>query len=113
MRGHVADRDEVMVVAENIDLTVVEDCAHTMGATWRGRPTGTFGAVDCFSTQSFKHVNAGEGGLLVTDDTDPAARATRAVLAARCDMRIPLSMFPAGSETIAAIIRDALAHSAP
>ena len=46
-----------------------------MGATWRGRPTGTFGAVGCFSTQTFKHANSGEGGLLVTDDDDIAARA--------------------------------------
>ena len=75
MRGHVADLEAVGEVAEAHGLTVVEDCAHTMGATWRGRPTGTFGAVGCFSTQSFKHVNSGEGGLLVTDDEDVAARA--------------------------------------
>jgi len=40
-----------------------------------GRPAGTFGIAGCFSTQSFKHVNSGEGGLLVTDDEDVAARA--------------------------------------
>ena len=75
MRGHVADLDAVAAAADAYGLTVVEDCAHTMGATWRGRPTGTFSAVGCFSTQSFKHVNSGEGGLLVTDDEDVAARA--------------------------------------
>ena len=75
MRGHVADMDAVGEEADALGLTVVEDCAHTMGATWRGRPTGTFGDVGCFSTQSFKHVNSGEGGLLVTDDEDVAARA--------------------------------------
>lgn len=75
MRGHIADLNAVMNVAEQFDLTVIEDCAHTMGASWDGRSTGTFGAVGCFSTQTFKHVNSGEGGLLVTNDADLAAKA--------------------------------------
>ena len=75
MRGHVPDMDRLGEVVDGLGLTVVEDCAHTMGASWRGRPTGTFGTVGCFSTQTFKHVNSGEGGLLVTDDEDVAARA--------------------------------------
>lgn len=75
MRGHITDMDRLMEVAAELDLTVIEDCAHTMGAGWDGRPSGTFGAVGCFSTQTSKHVNSGEGGLLVTDDDDVAARA--------------------------------------
>ena len=75
MRGHVADMDRVGEATGALGLVVVEDCAHTMGAGWRGRPTGTFGTVGCFSTQTFKHANSGEGGLLVTDDEDVAARA--------------------------------------
>ena len=75
MRGHIGDMDRLMAVATDLKLTVIEDCAHTMGAGWDGRPSGTFGAVGCFSTQTFKHVNSGEGGLLVTDDDDAAARA--------------------------------------
>jgi dTDP-4-amino-4,6-dideoxygalactose transaminase len=46
-----------------------------MGAGWAGRATGTFGAAGCFSLQSYKHANGGEGGLLVTDDPDLAAQA--------------------------------------
>ena len=75
MRGHIPDMDAVMAVCERHRLTVIEDCAHTMGADWDGRLTGTFGTVACFSTQTFKHVNSGEGGLLVTADEDVAARA--------------------------------------
>lgn len=75
MRGHISDMTAVMAIAERHGLTVIEDCAHTMGAAWAGRPTGTFGKVGCFSLQSYKHVNAGEGGLLITDDEDIAARA--------------------------------------
>lgn len=75
MRGHIPDMDAVMAVCRRHDIAVVEDCAHTMGADWNGRQSGTFGAVACFSTQTFKHINSGEGGLLVTDDADVAARA--------------------------------------
>ncbi len=75
MRGHIADLAAVVDIADELGLTVIEDCAHTMGAHWNGKPTGTFGAVGCFSTQTFKHINSGEGGLLVTNDEDIAARA--------------------------------------
>jgi len=75
MRGHIPNVDDVMAVCADLGITVIEDCAHTMGGAWDGRATGTFGAAGCFSTQSFKHVNSGEGGLLVTDDEDLAARA--------------------------------------
>jgi dTDP-4-amino-4,6-dideoxygalactose transaminase len=54
---------------------VIEDCAHTMGARWRGVPAGRHGAVGCYSTQTYKHMNSGEGGFLVTDDPELAARA--------------------------------------
>ena len=75
MRGHIPDMDALMAVCDRHGLAVIEDCAHTMGAGWDGRLTGTFGAVGCFSAQTFKHVNSGEGGLLATDDEDIAAKA--------------------------------------
>jgi dTDP-4-amino-4,6-dideoxygalactose transaminase len=75
MRGHVADMDRLVALCARHRLALVEDCAHTMGAGWDGRPTGSFGAAGCFSLQSYKHANAGEGGLLVTDDDDLAAQA--------------------------------------
>ncbi len=75
MRGHIPDMDRVMEICRRHELVLIEDCAHTMGATWDGRLAGTFGAVACFSSQTFKHINSGEGGLLVTDDEDIAAKA--------------------------------------
>lgn len=75
MRGHISDMDALMEIARRRGLKVVEDCAHTMGAKWRDTFTGRFGLAGCFSLQSYKHANAGEGGLLVTDDPDVAARA--------------------------------------
>ncbi len=75
MRGHIADMPRLMELCDALGITVIEDCAHTMGAGWAGRPTGTFGRVGCFSLQAYKHANGGEGGLLATDDEDVAARA--------------------------------------
>ncbi|ETW11763.1 aminotransferase [Roseivivax marinus] len=74
MRGHVCDMDRLMAICRAADVTVIEDCAHTMGAAWRGVPSGRHGTVGCYSTQTYKHANSGEGGLLVTDDAGLAAR---------------------------------------
>lgn len=75
MRGHISDMDQVVALCEELGLALVEDCAHTLGASWNGKPTGTFGTAACFSLQTFKHINSGEGGVIVTNDEDLAARA--------------------------------------
>lgn len=75
MRGHIADMEHVKAVCSQLGLVMIEDCAHTLGASFAGRPAGRFGMAGCFSLQSYKHVNAGEGGVIVTDDADLAARA--------------------------------------
>lgn len=75
MRGHSPDMTALMALADRLGLIVIEDCAHTMGATWAGRHSGMFGVASCFSLQAYKHINGGEGGLLVTNDDDVAARA--------------------------------------
>ncbi len=75
MRGHIGDMDAIMAVCEAHGITLIEDCAHTMGAAYDGNPSGTFGKVGCFSTQTYKHLNAGEGGLLSTEDAEVMRRA--------------------------------------
>jgi dTDP-4-amino-4,6-dideoxygalactose transaminase len=75
MRGHVCDMEALMALCDRLGVTVVEDCAHTMGATWRGIPSGRHGKIGAYSMQTYKHVNSGEGGFLVTDDAEVAARA--------------------------------------
>jgi len=74
MRGHICDMDRLMAMCDAAGVRVIEDCAHTMGAAWKGTPSGRHGAVGCYSCQTYKHVNSGEGGFLVTDDADIAAR---------------------------------------
>ncbi|MCP4024325.1 MAG: DegT/DnrJ/EryC1/StrS aminotransferase family protein [Desulfobacteraceae bacterium] len=75
MRGHITNMDRVMEICSTHGLVLIEDCAHTMGATWDKKKSGGFGTAACFSTQTYKHMNSGEGGLLVTDDADLIARA--------------------------------------
>lgn len=75
MRGHLCDMDRLMQICDAAGITVIEDCAHTMGAAWNGVASGRHGLVGCYSCQTYKHVNSGEGGLLITDDEDVAARA--------------------------------------
>ncbi|MFL4470814.1 DegT/DnrJ/EryC1/StrS family aminotransferase [Tateyamaria armeniaca] len=74
MRGHICDMDRLMAMCDAAGVTVIEDCAHTMGAAWNGVPSGRHGAVGCYSCQTYKHVNSGEGGFLVTDDPYVAAK---------------------------------------
>jgi perosamine synthetase len=75
MRGHTSDMDAIMALSDAAGLPVIEDAAHSLGTQWHGRKVGTIGRVGCFSFQSYKLVNAGEGGILITDDADLAARA--------------------------------------
>jgi len=75
MRGHICDMDRLMEICDANGIIVIEDCAHTMGAAWKGKPSGTWGKVGCYSCQTYKHMNSGEGGLFVTDDAEVAARA--------------------------------------
>ena len=81
--GQPAPMDEIMAVAKRHGLKVVEDCAQAYGPTYRDRKVGTFGDVACFSLQQSKHMTAGEGGIVATDDPDIYKRA---VLFSNCGM---------------------------
>jgi dTDP-4-amino-4,6-dideoxygalactose transaminase len=59
MRGHICDMERLMEVAAIHGLQVIEDCAHTMGAAWKGVPSGRHGVIGCYSTQTYKHMNSG------------------------------------------------------
>ena len=74
MRGHIPNMQQLMTLCNDLGLKVLEDCAHTMGASWDGVKSGNFGQVAAFSLQTYKHMNTGEGGLVVTDDAEIAAR---------------------------------------
>ena len=75
MRGHVADMGRIVEICDELGITLIEDCAHTMGATFGGVKSGNFGGAGCFSNQTYKHMNSGEGGFLTTNDPEAMARA--------------------------------------
>lgn len=75
MRGHLCDMDALVEILDRHGAQMVEDCAHTMGASWNGKKSGSFGLAGCFSTQTYKHINSGEGGFITSDDPEFMARA--------------------------------------
>jgi len=70
MRGHLCDMDEVVKICEESSIVLIEDAAHALGVTWKGKQAGTFGIAGIYSLQSYKIINAGEGGVLVTNNPD-------------------------------------------
>lgn len=75
MRGHTSDMDAIMAMCNARSIPVIEDAAHSLGTIWNGQKIGTIGKIGCFSFQSYKLVNAGEGGVMVTNDPELVARA--------------------------------------
>jgi dTDP-4-amino-4,6-dideoxygalactose transaminase len=74
--GHPFDVDAVMPIARKHGLPVIEDAAQAHGAVYNGKKVGTFGEISCFSFYPGKNLGAyGEGGALVTNNADFAARA--------------------------------------
>ena len=72
--GHPVDMDRLMEIARRHNLIVIEDCAESHGATVRGRMTGSFGDMACFSFYANKVITTGEGGMVTTNDEKLAER---------------------------------------
>jgi len=72
--GHPVDMDRLGDIARKHNLTVIEDCAESHGATCRKRMTGSFGDMGCFSFYANKVITTGEGGMIVTNDSKLAER---------------------------------------
>jgi dTDP-4-amino-4,6-dideoxygalactose transaminase len=68
--GHPADLDGVIEVASRHGIPVLEDACQAWGAAWKGTPVGAIGDIGCFSFQASKNINAGEGGIVVTNSRD-------------------------------------------
>ena len=72
--GHPVDMDRLMEIAKRHNLVVIEDCAESHGATCRGKMTGSFGDMGCFSFYANKVITTGEGGMVITNDESLAER---------------------------------------
>jgi perosamine synthetase len=73
--GHPVDLDPILAVAAKYSLPVIEDATEGLGARYRGKSLGSFGAAGCFSFNGNKIITTGGGGMLVTNDAKWAARA--------------------------------------
>jgi perosamine synthetase len=72
--GEPCDMDPLLAIARQHGLRIIEDAAHSLPASYRGRPIGTIGDVTCFSFYATKTITTGEGGMAVTDDAALAER---------------------------------------
>lgn len=72
--GLPCQMDEIMAIAQKYSLKVIEDCAEAHGATYKGKPVGSFGHISCFSFFANKILNTGEGGLVATNSQELASK---------------------------------------
>ena len=72
--GLPVDMDPIIALAEKHGLKIIEDSAEAIGQEYRGKPCGGFGAISALSFYPNKHVTTGEGGMLMTDDSNLAER---------------------------------------
>jgi 8-amino-3,8-dideoxy-alpha-D-manno-octulosonate transaminase len=77
LQGNPADLDPILGVARKHKVRVIEDCAQSVGASYKGRPLGSFGDIGIYSLQMNKTITAGEGGALVTNNPELFERASR------------------------------------
>ena len=64
MRGHITNMDKLVEICKSLDIKIIEDCAHTMGAKWSGKRSGNFGIVSAFSTQTYNFINCSSKSFL-------------------------------------------------
>jgi dTDP-4-amino-4,6-dideoxygalactose transaminase len=81
--GQPADMDRVLEIASKHGLAVIEDAAHAHGSEWRGRKVGALGNAGSFSFQASKNMTAGEGGMILTNDSALAERSDSYLWAGR------------------------------
>jgi dTDP-4-amino-4,6-dideoxygalactose transaminase len=74
MRGKVADMYKIKELCDKHGAVLLEDCAHSLGVKYDGKHSGHVGIACAISSQSYKMINSGEGGFLLTDDPDIAAQ---------------------------------------
>jgi dTDP-4-amino-4,6-dideoxygalactose transaminase len=72
--GHPADMDPIMEVAEEKGVHVIEDCAQSIGAEYKGKKTGSIGHMGCYSFYASKNITTGEGGAVTTNDDELAEK---------------------------------------
>ncbi|MDZ5606282.1 UDP-4-amino-4,6-dideoxy-N-acetyl-beta-L-altrosamine transaminase [Bacillus pseudomycoides] len=68
--GQPAELDEILKIAQEYNLTIIEDAAHALGATYKNKKIGSIGDMTMFSFHPVKHITTGEGGIITTNNKD-------------------------------------------
>lgn len=89
----VADMKEICLIAKKHNLKIIEDCAHSIGAEYKGKPAGSIGNVSAFSFQQSKILSSGEGGICATNDSKLAMKLDKL-------LHIGFSVFPNNNEKV-------------
>lgn len=77
LAGNAADMDTIMEIARKHNVKVIEDCAQSYYCYYKGKLAGTIGDIGCFSLNDYKHISAGDGGMLLVDDEELYKKALR------------------------------------
>ena len=77
LAGNAADMDPIMEIARRHNIKVIEDCAQSYLCYYKGRLAGTIGDIGCFSTNDFKHISTGDGGMVIMNDEETYKKALR------------------------------------
>lgn len=75
LSGNPAEMDEICRIAKKHNVYVIEDCAQSYCCKYQGKYAGTWGDIGCFSLNDFKHISAGDGGMIITNNQDLYHRA--------------------------------------
>ena len=70
LAANAAEMDEILELAKAHNIAVIEDCAQAYGAKYRGKYVGTLGDMGCYSLNAYKHISAGDGGFVITNNQD-------------------------------------------
>ena len=70
LAGNACEIDKIVELAHAKGIYVIEDCAQAYGCKYKGRYVGTFGDIGCYSLNDFKHISAGDGGMILTDNEE-------------------------------------------
>ena len=77
LAGNAADMEPIMEIARRHGIMVIEDCAQSYLSDYKGKLAGTFGDIGCFSTNDFKHISTGDGGMVIMNDEESYHKALR------------------------------------
>ncbi|MHA1681990.1 MAG: DegT/DnrJ/EryC1/StrS family aminotransferase [Promethearchaeota archaeon] len=76
LAGNPADMIPIMEIARKHDIPVIEDCAQSYGALYKGKKIGTIGDLGCYSLNAYKHISCGDGGFVITNNKELYERAS-------------------------------------